>query len=77
MRRLALLAVATCSVGCSLAGCGDDDPFAAYCDEVQAQQQPLTEALATEGPTALINALPSFRKLSERRPTTSPTSGRC
>jgi hypothetical protein len=52
----------------ALVGCGEDDPFAAYCDEVKAQQKPLTEALATEGPTALIEALPSFERLSEEAP---------
>jgi len=56
-------------LGSVLVSCGgDDDPFAAYCDEVEAQQEPLTEALATEGPTALIEALPSFEKLSEEAP---------
>lgn len=63
-RALACLLIALTLVGCG----GDDDPFAAYCDEVQAQQKPLTEALATSGPTALINALPSFRKLLDEAP---------
>ena len=66
-RRLATLAVAAL-LGSALVGCGEDDPFAAYCDEVQAQQKPLTEALAVEGPTALIEALPSFEALSDKAP---------
>ncbi|MGA8255835.1 MAG: hypothetical protein WB767_04590 [Nocardioides sp.] len=51
-----------------LSGCGDDDPFAAYCDEVQDQQRPLTEALAQGAPTGLLAALPSFRALAEQAP---------
>ena len=46
-----------------LAGCGEDDPFVNYCEEVKDQQKPLTEALAGTGPTALIDALPAFREL--------------
>ena len=49
-------------------GCGEDDPYAAYCAEVEAQQKPLTEALAQGGPTALIAALPSFEALAEKAP---------
>jgi hypothetical protein len=67
-RRLALLLVAPL-LGSALAGCGgDDDRFAAYCEEVQEQQEPLTEALTAEGPTALIQALPSFEALSGKAP---------
>lgn len=52
-----------------LAACGgEDDPFAAYCAEVEAQQEPLSEALATDEPTALIEALPSFEKLAAKAP---------
>lgn len=65
MRRL-LLAALVCAV---LAACGgEEDPFAAYCDEVEKQQTPLTEALAGDGPTVLIEALPSFEALSEKAP---------
>ena len=66
-RRLVALAVAAL-LGRALAGCGEDDPFATYCDEVQEQQKPLTEAFADEGPTALIEALPSFEALSDKAP---------
>lgn len=56
-------------LGGTLSACGgEDDPFAAYCAEVRDQQTALTEALATEGPTALIGALPSFEALSEEAP---------
>ncbi|WP_134741676.1 hypothetical protein [Nocardioides sp. 503] len=59
---LALVLAAT------LAGCGDDDPYADYCEEVTAQQKDVTEALADRGPTALIEALPSFRALQDEAP---------
>ena len=49
-------------------GCGEDDPFADYCAEVSTQQKALTEAFADRGPTALIDALPSFRALREEAP---------
>jgi hypothetical protein len=69
MKRRVVGCLLAALLGSALAGCGaDDDPFAAYCDEVRAQQQPVTEALATDGPTALIEALPSFTALSERAP---------
>jgi hypothetical protein len=61
----ALLAVV---LAATLAGCGDDDPFADYCEEVTAQQKDLTEALADRGPTTLIEALPSFRALQDEAP---------
>ncbi|MBU1801443.1 MAG: hypothetical protein KKA97_04220 [Actinobacteria bacterium] len=61
-------AVLTVVLGVGLAGCGDDDPFARYCDEVADQQRPLTEAAAA-GPTrGLLQALPSFRALQEKSP---------
>ncbi|MCD4526088.1 hypothetical protein [Nocardioides sp. cx-173] len=50
------------------AGCGEDDPFAGYCAEVSAQQKSLSEAFAGRGPTALIDALPSFEALREEAP---------
>jgi hypothetical protein len=67
VRRLAVpLALA---VVCSLvAGCGEDDPFEAYCEEVKAQQEALTEDLSGGGPTALIDALPEFERLRDRSP---------
>lgn len=68
MRRRLVAVVVVALAGASLAGCGEDDPFATYCDEVQEQQKPLTEALAVEGPTALIEALPSFEALSDKAP---------
>ena len=65
-RLLLMLILALCLGG--LAACGDDDPFAAYCEDVTAQQKVLSEALAGGGPTALIEALPSFRVLQESAP---------
>ena len=44
------------------------DQFVAYCDEVEEQQQPLTEALAGGPTTGLIDALPSFRALADKAP---------
>lgn len=68
MRR-PVLALAAAALALSVTGCGaDDDPFTAYCDEVQAQQTALSEALAGAGPTALIEALPSFEALAEKAP---------
>lgn len=63
-RALAALVVCAALVGCG----GEDDPFAAYCDQVKEQQEPLSDALSSEGPTALIEALPSFEKLSAEAP---------
>lgn len=51
-----------------LAACGDDDPFAAYCEEVKTQQKPLSEAAAQSDTTGLIAALPSFEALEEKSP---------
>ncbi len=68
MRRRLVGFLAVTLLGVSLAGCAEDDPFATYCDEVREQQKPLTEALAIEGPTALIEALPSFEALSDKAP---------
>lgn len=62
-----LVLVAAVAVG-FLASRGDDDPFAAYCEEVEEQQQPLTDALATDGTTGLLDALPSFRSLAGKAP---------
>ena len=45
-----------------------DPEIAAYCEEVEEQQQPLTDALAGGPTTGLIRALPSFRALAEEAP---------
>lgn len=45
-----------------------DAEIAAYCEEVEEQQQPLTDALAGGPTTGLIRALPSFRALAEEAP---------
>lgn len=68
--RVGALALAGLLAGslAALAGCGEEDRFADYCEEVRAQQEPLSEALAGGGPTALIDALPSFRALQAESP---------
>lgn len=62
-----LLALGATFLG-ALSACGEDDRFASYCSEVLEQQEPLSEALAGGGPTALIEALPSFQALQEKAP---------
>jgi hypothetical protein len=52
-----------------LVGCGDDDdPFASYCEAVEAQRPALSEDLAAGGATGLIDALPEFEKLAAKAP---------
>ena len=68
MRRQLAAVLGVALLGATVAGCGEDDPFAAYCEEVSSQQRAITEALAVEGPTALIEALPSFEALSDKAP---------
>jgi hypothetical protein len=46
----------------------EDDRFAVYCAEVQAQQQPLSDALAQGETTGLLAALPSFEELRDKAP---------
>ena len=60
----ALLAAATPALG----GCGEDDPFEAYCEEVEAQQAALSEDLAGGEATGLIDALPEFERLEAKAP---------
>lgn len=67
MRRPRLLVAVL--LGILLAGgCGEDDPYADYCEEVKEQQKPLTEVRAAGGPTALIDSLPIFEALEEKSP---------
>ena len=63
-RTTALLAAAPLLLG----GCGEDDPFATYCEEVKAQQAALSEDLAGGEATGLIDALPEFEKLEAKAP---------
>lgn len=51
-----------------LSGCGEDDPAGAYCDEVQAKQQELTDILSTGEPDVLIRALDIFKTLQDKAP---------
>lgn len=71
----AAAAVAAALLGAGGCGADDDDPYAvpeefrAYCEEVEAQQRPITDALASGGETSgLIRALPSFEELADEAP---------
>jgi hypothetical protein len=75
VRMGAATAVAVALLG--LTGCGsdDDDPYAVpeefqdYCEEVEAHQKQITDALASGGEaTGLIKALPSFEDLAAEAP---------
>lgn len=50
-----------------LAGCAGD-PVEGYCAEVEDQRQPLSEVTSEGGPTALLEALPTFEELQEASP---------
>jgi hypothetical protein len=63
------LLIATAVASLALVSCGgDDDPFDAYCQEVEDQQAALSEDLATDSATALIDALPEFEALRAKSP---------
>lgn len=47
---------------------GEDDPFAAYCDEVEDRRAEIGAALAAGESTGLLRALPSFEALAEKAP---------
>lgn len=66
--RTVVLVTVGATLASGLVGCGEEDRFAGYCAEVLEQQEPLSEALSGGGPTALIEALPSFRALQEKSP---------
>lgn len=66
-RPLSLLVAATL-LACGVSACGEEDPFEAYCAEVEAQQTRLTEVLVAGDQTALLEALPTFEKLEARAP---------
>ena len=52
-----------------LVGCGDDDdPFAAYCEEVEDQRPALSEDLGGGGATGLVEALPELERLAAKSP---------
>jgi hypothetical protein len=50
------------------AGCGEDDPYADYCQVVTDNQEELTRILGEGGPEALLRALPVFRELEDAAP---------
>lgn len=70
------LVAAAAAVGViGLAACGDETPyevpdrFEAYCEAVEEQQIPISDALADGGEaTGLIRALPSFEALAAEAP---------
>ena len=72
------LAVCAATALIGVAGCGgsdEDDPYAIperfqdYCEEVEARQVEISDALASGGQTSgLIRALPSFEALAEKAP---------
>jgi len=71
----AAAAVAVALLGSSGCGSDDNDPYAipeefrAYCEEVETQQAPITDALASGGEASgLIRALPSFEELAAKSP---------
>ena len=69
MRRIVVRLAVLGAVSTLLVGCGDDDdPFEAYCKEVKAQRESLSEDLAGDTGTALINALPEFERLQDKSP---------
>ena len=47
---------------------GDDDPYAAYCDEVTKQRAVLGDQLSAGPRTGLIAALPTFEILAKKAP---------
>jgi len=49
-------------------GCGEDDPYADYCEVVTDNQQELSEILGAGGADALLKALPIFEDLEDEAP---------
>jgi hypothetical protein len=68
LRRTALTVCLVLLAPLAVACGGDDDPAGAYCDEVNAKQQDLTEILETDAPDVLIRALDIFRALRDKAP---------
>jgi hypothetical protein len=74
-RTSALAAAAVLAVAVGGCGSDDEDPYAvpdrfeAYCDEVEARQLEISDALSEGGrASGLIKALPSFEALAEKAP---------
>ena len=68
MRRIVVRLAVLAAVSVPVVGCGDDDPFEAYCKEVKAQRESLSEDLASDTGTSLIDALPEFEQLQDKSP---------
>jgi hypothetical protein len=70
-RAVALLLVAGLVAGLAVAlatNLGDDDPYAAYCEVVEDNQEELTRIVGEGGPDVLLRALPVFRELEDAAP---------
>ncbi|WP_122817308.1 hypothetical protein [Nocardioides pantholopis] len=65
--RTAGAALLTAALG-GVAGCGQDDPAAAYCGLVEEHQAELTDIVGGGGPDALLGALGIFRELQDQAP---------
>ncbi len=69
MRRVVVRLAVLAAVATLVVGCGeDDDPFEAYCKEVKAQRESLSEDLAGGTATSLIEALPELERLQDKSP---------
>ena len=69
MRRIVVRLAVLAALSTLVVGCGeDDDPFEAYCKEVKAQRESLSEDLAGGSATSLIEALPEFERLQDKSP---------
>lgn len=70
-RVVALLAIVALAAGAGallVSSTGDDDPFAAYCSEVEDRRGELGAALAAGPRIGLIRALPTFELLADKAP---------
>ncbi len=69
MRRIVVRLAVLAAISVPVVGCGDDDdPFEAYCKELKAQRESLSEDLAGDTGTSLIDALPEFERLQDKSP---------
>jgi hypothetical protein len=69
VRRIVVRLAVLAAISVPVVGCGDDDdPFEAYCKELKAQRESLSEDLAGDTGTSLIDALPEFERLQDKSP---------
>lgn len=64
MRALAALALAAAL----LAGCGQDDPQAGYCEVVEEEAPQLTRAVDERGTAGFLESIPALERLAEAAP---------